>query len=42
VLRYRRIPFTWVLRGSKDDHLPPVPVRLIPVIAFPDDDGEYT
>jgi glutathione S-transferase len=42
VLRYRQIPFTWVLRGSKDDHLPPVPVRLIPVIAFPDDRGEYT
>jgi glutathione S-transferase len=42
VLRYRQIPFTWVLRGSKDGHLPPVPVRLIPVIAFPDDDGAYT
>jgi glutathione S-transferase len=42
VLRYRQIPFTWVLRGSKDDHLPPVPVRLIPVVAFPDDQGEYT
>jgi len=42
VLRYRQIPFTWVLRGSEHDHLPPVPVRLIPVIAFPDDDGEYT
>ena len=42
VLRYRRIPFTWVLRGSKDDHLPPVPVQLIPVIAFPDEHGDYT
>ena len=37
VLRYRRIPFTWVLRDSKWDDLPPVPVRLIPVIAFPDE-----
>lgn len=42
VLRYRQIPFTWVLRGSKDDRLPPVPVRLIPVVAFPDHQGEYT
>jgi glutathione S-transferase len=42
VLRYRQIPFTWVLRGSKDDHLPPVPVQLIPVIAFPDEHGAYT
>ncbi len=41
VLRYRRIPFTWVLRDSQWDDLPPVPVRLIPVIAFPDDDGNY-
>ena len=42
VLRYRRIPFTWVLRDSALDDLPPVPVRLIPVIAFPDGDGAYT
>jgi glutathione S-transferase len=39
VLRYRRIPFTWVLRDSKLDDLPPVPVRLIPVIGFPDAEG---
>ncbi len=42
VLRYRQIPFTWVLRGSRWDDLPPVPVRLIPVIAFPDAEGNYT
>ncbi len=42
VLRYRQIPFTWVLRDSPLDDLPPVPVRLIPVIAFPDADGTYT
>ncbi len=42
VLRYRRIPFQWVPRDSKWDDLPPVPVRLIPVIAFPDADGNYT
>jgi glutathione S-transferase len=41
VLRYRRIPFTWVPRDSKWDDLPPVPVRLIPAIAFPDGDGVY-
>lgn len=41
VLRYRRIPYTWVLRDSTWDDLPPVPVRLIPVIAFPDADGNY-
>lgn len=41
VLRYRRIPFTWVPRDSKWDDLPPVPVRLIPVIAFPDEQGVY-
>ena len=41
VLRYRNIPFTWVLRDSKWDDLPPVPVRLIPAIAFPDEHGVY-
>lgn len=42
VLRYRHIPFTWVPRGSQWDDLPEVPVRLVPVIAFPDADGTYT
>lgn len=41
VLRYRQIPFTWVPRDSKWDDMPSVPVRLIPVIAFPDADGNY-
>ena len=42
VLRYRHIPFKWVLRNSRwDVGFPPVPVALIPAIAFPDDDGEY-
>ena len=37
VLRYRRIPFRWVLRGSEDDvGIPPVPVDLIPVLVLPD------
>ena len=40
VLRYRRIPFTWVPQGSQWDDLPPFP--LIPVIAFPDDTGDYS
>src|SRR6202789_610293 len=40
VLRYRRIPFTWILRGSPDDiGIPEVPVALIPVIVFPGEAG---
>lgn len=39
VLRYRHIPFRWVLRGSRWDNLPEVPVKIIPVIAFPGPDG---
>jgi glutathione S-transferase len=36
VLRYRRIPFTWILRGSPNDiGIPEVPVALIPVLVFP-------
>ena len=35
VLRYRRIPFHFVLRNSKDDKdTPEVPVSLIPVLVF--------
>ena len=41
VLRYRRIPFQWVLRGSKWDDLPAAPVALIPAISFPDQNGAY-
>lgn len=41
VLRYRRIPFRWVLRDSPWDDLPPPPVALIPVIAYPDGNGGY-
>ena len=40
VLRYRRIPFRWMLRNSKWDDLPAPPVPIIPVIAFPNDDGD--
>ncbi|MEE2776886.1 MAG: glutathione S-transferase [Acidobacteriota bacterium] len=40
VLRYRRIPFEWVLRGGPfDQDLPATPVRLIPVIVFEYEDG---
>ena len=41
VLRYRRIPFRWIMRGSAEDvGIPPVPVALIPVLVFPgEDDG---
>src|SRR6056297_391483 len=39
VLRYRWIPYRWVLRGSRWDDLPEAPVPVIPVIGFHDDDG---
>jgi glutathione S-transferase len=40
VLRFRRIPFTWIMRGSPDDvGIPDVPVALIPVLLFPGDSG---
>ena len=41
VLRYRQIPFRWVLRGSKWDDLPAPPVPIIPVIAYPEADGSH-
>ncbi|MEI7858239.1 MAG: glutathione S-transferase family protein [Acidimicrobiales bacterium] len=41
VLRYRRIPFDWVPRGSKWDDLPDPPVPLMPAISFPDAQGDY-
>ncbi len=41
VLRFRRIPFTWILRGSKEDvGIPVVPVALIPVLVFPGEDSK--
>jgi glutathione S-transferase len=40
VLRYRRIPFRWIHRGSAQDvGIPEVPVALIPVLVFPGGDG---
>ena len=40
VLRYRRIPHRFVIRGSKDDvGVPEVPVTLIPVLVFPGEGG---
>ena len=39
VLRYRRIPYRWVLRGSEWDDLPEASVPVIPVIGFHADDG---
>ena len=41
VLRYRHIPHRWVLRNSRWDDLPPPPVPIIPVLAWPDDSGGY-
>lgn len=41
LLRYRHIPFRWVLRDSKWDDLPPPPVPIIPVIVYPNADGGY-
>ncbi len=41
VLRYRRIPYQWILRNSPWDDLAEVPVAIIPVLALPDEHGEY-
>jgi glutathione S-transferase len=42
VLRYRRIPHLWILRGSKDEgRVPEIPVRLMPVLVFPGPEGRY-
>lgn len=41
VLRYRHIPFRWVLRNSKWDDIPDPPVALIPVIVYPNADGSH-
>ncbi|GJM37780.1 MAG: glutathione S-transferase [Acidimicrobiales bacterium] len=42
-LRYRRIPFEWVPQNSAAAAALPRPtVPVIPVLAFPDDDGAYT
>ncbi len=41
VLRYRHIPFDWVLQNSAESRRLPKPkVPVIPVIGFVDDDGE--
>lgn len=41
VLRYRRIPFRWIARGGPDDvDVPPVPVALVPVLAWSGPEGE--
>jgi len=41
LLRYRRIPFQFVVRGSKEDQgIPDVPVALIPVLVLPEEGGE--
>ncbi len=41
VLRYRRIPHEWIVRGSGRDDLPPAPVPVIPVLGWRDGDGGY-
>ena len=41
VLRYRHIPFRWVLRDSEWDDIPKPPVPLIPVIVYPNEDGSH-
>jgi glutathione S-transferase len=41
VLRYRRIAFRWIMRGSAADvGIPAAPVALIPVLVFPGADGQ--
>lgn len=40
VLRYRQIPFRWIIQGSEFDRgLPKPKVAIIPVIGFPDAEG---
>ena len=41
VLRYRQIPFRWVLRDSKWDDIPKPPVPIIPVVVYPNADGSH-
>jgi len=42
VLRFRRIPHLWILRGSRDEgEVPELPVRLMPVLVFPGPEGRY-
>ncbi len=41
VLRYRRLPFRWVLRDSKWDDLVKPSVLLLPAISWPDEQGAY-
>jgi glutathione S-transferase len=41
VLRYRRIAFRWIMRGSSADvGIPAVAVALIPVLVFPGEGGQ--
>ena len=43
LLRYRRIPFTWANRNSKEDtNTPPVAINLLPVLVLPGEKGEYS
>ena len=43
VFRYRRIPFTWANRNSKEDvNTPKVPVNLLPVLVIPGKNGDYS
>ena len=43
ILRYRRIPFIWANRNSKEDNnTPNVPVNLLPVLVIPDENGKYS
>jgi glutathione S-transferase len=39
LLRYRRIPFRWVIRNSRHDPQPAVAVSLIPVLLLPGEGG---
>jgi glutathione S-transferase len=39
VLRYRHVPFQWLMREHGSAGLPPVPVALIPVLVIPGEGG---
>jgi glutathione S-transferase-like protein len=42
IMRYRRIPYLWIYRDSKDDvDMPKLPVNLLPALRFPGENGDY-
>ena len=43
LLRYRRIPYQFVIKGGREsEKLPPAPLPMVPYVIFPDQHGELT